>query len=106
MRYTRRDRDREMEISSIILTLFIVILIFVAVMFSATDDSRKFNRHEWTIEHHYIVSGDTYWDIARENCPNDIDLRYYIQRVKELNEATSDTLISGHHILIYVENKR
>ncbi len=101
MRYNFKSDKQERQVSIIFGVLLALAFVF-CIWYNATDDARTFNSHEWETECIRVGSGDTYWGIATDYCPMDMDRRYYIQKVKELNDTTSDYLISGEHIMVYV----
>lgn len=59
---------------------------------------------EWTTESVCITPGMTLWEVAQDNCPDEIDVREWISRVKELNNLTG-YLRAGDVIDIYVAVK-
>ena len=59
------------------------------------------NELEWTTESVCIVPGMTLWEVAQDKCPDEIDVREWISRVKELNNLTG-YLRAGDVIDIYV----
>lgn len=48
----------------------------------------------------HVFSGDTLWDIASENNPDNQDLRKLVYEIKKFNNLTSYTIHAGDTLLI------
>lgn len=59
--------------------------------------------HSWTIEEYYVEPGDTLWGIARQYCPDDMDIREYIYEVEEYNNMPTSGLRAGQTIDVLVD---
>lgn len=49
-----------------------------------------------------VRSGDTLWDIAEINCPDEMDIREYIYRIYSQNDISA-TIYPGQVITIFKE---
>lgn len=59
--------------------------------------------YNWTTAEHYVLPGETLWDIAKEYCPEDMDFRYYIELVKDHNNMTTSELRAGQTIDMLID---
>ncbi len=50
----------------------------------------------------YVTPGDTLWQIAKENNPENKDIRRLVYEIKELNNLKTSNIIVGEEILIPV----
>ena len=79
----------------------VVIVLFVSMSFSAFFVSAKEKDtpdHESTYIYYKsikIEKGDTLWDIANENLPEE-----YVKVLKEINGLSSDKIYSGENLMI------
>ena len=83
-----------------ILCLFAACLI-VAVALTAVIVSSVNSRPilvQASTESVYVEEGDTLWNICEEYAPNSMDIRKYIQIVKDYNDKTDATIYTGELI--------
>lgn len=64
----------------------IVIIGIVASLLS----SAEFAKRDYTETTVIVSTGDTLWTIAKEYCPNDMDIRRYINHIQKDNDCTAD----------------
>lgn len=77
-----------------------IIIFLVTVMLSsfwAVSAHDEGNRHEFKIIR--VESGDTLWNIAREQNPNG-DIRKFIYEIEEVNNLRSSTIHTGDELKI------
>lgn len=48
--------------------------------------------HDWNKIEYTVASGETLWTIAKEYCPEDMDVRDYIYEIKKLNNMDTDSI--------------
>lgn len=55
----------------------------------------------------FVEEGDTLWKYAEQYCPNNMDIRKYIQIVRDYNDKDDATLYVGEvvHMPIFTENR-
>ena len=52
-----------------------------------------------------IMEDDTLWDIAKAYCDTEEEsIQEYIDNIKEINNISSDKIISGNYLIIYEYN--
>jgi LysM repeat protein len=47
-----------------------------------------------------VVTGDTLWGIAKQNAPEDQDIREYIYRIQKTNKLKSSVLHAGQTLIL------
>ena len=70
--------------------IYIIILIFIVIFAIACRASDK---PEMYIASYTVKDGDTLWSIAKRYCPNTMDKREYIYKVKKLNNLPQNTFL-------------
>lgn len=82
-----------------VLMIFIMIAVFGKLIINVAASSDKLNDQDISSNYVVVRKGDTLWDIALNNNP-DGDIRYYIYKIKELNNITSDNIYAGQIIML------
>ncbi len=71
------------------------VLISLLAAHTAAQDRRIYDVEEITVS-----SGTTWWEIAAEYSPSDMDKREYIFNAKKLNQRTSSDLYVGERVKV------
>ncbi len=80
-------------------TMFVLtMLILTCCGFTSIKNNVKANEKEYI----YVVvsSGDTLWDIASQNNPENKDVRKIVQNIKKHNDLKSNVIYSGDTLKI------
>lgn len=87
--------------------LFSVMMVCFLTMLLVLSHSLKTNANERRAASDRIYSsiciqdGDTLWKIANEYKPEDVSTKEYIRSLKKINQISSDTITSGHYLIVY-----
>lgn len=93
------------NILKVIVTLITIAIILAPIYLALFDISESsFCSEEWTEKVYCVESGDTLWDIAEDYCPENVDIRDYIDAVEERNGIDS-MLYAGQELIIFEYNK-
>lgn len=76
--------------------LFAIAIIIVAIAVSGMRRPEKADFYQ----EYYVSAGDTLWSISEEITPNNRDLRYTIDEIKEVNNIKKGLIYEGQIILI------
>lgn len=92
-----------------VLTLFAAVLV-AAVVLTAIITSSSMSRPvlvQCDEDVIFVEEGDTLWEYAESRCPNGMDIRKYIQLVRDYNDKDDATLYVGEVIRmpIFTENR-
>lgn len=82
------------------LTMTLLVAMIIIAVVCALQPSM--NSCEWEETTYIVESGDTLWNIAKENCPDSVDVRDWIDTVSEMNNITG-SIHPGQTITILVE---
>ena len=89
-------------VSKVCFTTFVCTLLLVSALsvssMLGTDQASSMSDSCYTEVQ--IQSGDTLWNIAKEFCPKDQDLRQAVFKICELNEIQGQQVQPGQRILI------
>ena len=78
----------------------ISIIAFVLLTIGLVVNSR-YDFHEET---YYVKGGDRLWNIASDYCPDGMDVRDYLNLLREHNEFTGSVIYPGQEIIVLVEH--
>lgn len=78
----------------------ISIIVFVLLTIASVVNSR-YDFHEET---YYVKGGDRLWNIASDYCPDGMDVRDYLNLLREHNEFTGSVIYPGQEIIVLVEH--
>ena len=59
---------------------------------------------EWDVEYHIVQNGESLWTIGKKYCPSNIDVRYWVSEVEELN-GIGQFIYAGDKIKVLVEKE-
>ena len=76
----------------------LALLFTLVVIFTSNTPEREWERSSYAVEY-----GDTLWEICKLYCPEDMDLREYINLVKRINQLEDSTIRAGEWITILEE---
>lgn len=68
------------------------------VFYSPKSYVDKYNFEECQV--HIVKSGETLWTICDSYCPEEIDLREYIELVKEISDKKDTKLMPGETVTL------
>ena len=81
------------------IALFAIILAATGIFVQANENNNI------TYESIMIENNDTLWDIATEYCDTEQEsISEYIDNIKEINNISSDKIVSGNYLIIYTYN--
>ena len=104
----KRAMQRKRKGQFILLTVSFIIILSVSLIFGAFFVSARENSAAGTDTHYKsirIQSGDTLWDIARDNMTDEYDsIDEYINAIKDINGLESDFIQSGQYLIIKCSN--
>lgn len=90
-----------MKLKIIGVTVYILLIVCSIIQIV----QQKSTYEENIVESIYVVSqGDTLWDIAKEYCPSNMDIRDYIYDIKERNDI-SGTIHNGQVLEVWTTEK-
>ena len=97
---------RSRRIKKTNITRYVLICAFIAVfaiILAATgifvQAGEKHDKTYYSIE---INTSDTLWGIATDYCDTDKEsIQEYIDNIKDINNLSSDKIISGNYIIVY-----
>jgi len=49
-----------------------------------------------------VMHNDSVWSIAKRYCPNDMEIKEYMNIIEEINGINSDYIVEGNYLLIPV----
>ena len=84
--------------------LKILCLITLAVSLLLVAISALSPRYEFEEETYYVKGGDRLWNIASDYCPDGMDVRDYLNLLREHNEFTGSVIYPGQEIIVLVEH--
>ena len=90
---------KKYEVVLIGIAVIFVIVLIMAIMHQASETT--FDGHEWEVVVYCVEQGETLWNIGREECPYDVDIRDWIDNVLNLNGMENSRINEGQRILIY-----
>ena len=88
-----KDRAKRQRRTLAVFVLLVVISCVYVCTGALADDPVKYV----TIT---IDSGDTLWEICKENKPDNVDLRNYIDKVKYINKMKTSDVSIGQEIVL------
>ncbi len=104
----KRAIQKKRKEQFILLTVSFIIILSVSLIFGAFFVSARENGSIDTDTHYKsirIQSGDTLWDIARDNMTDEYDsIDEYIRSIKDINSLESDFIQSGQYLIIKCSN--
>lgn len=78
-------------------------MILVIILLGIAIWSIKKDKPEYVSATIYVESGDTLWDIAKEYCPDGMDVREYVYTLKQANNTPDSVIQAGEVLTVYVE---
>lgn len=87
-----------MKKRKIFFALLITSIIFLVFLFPLTRKAKGSTNH--TYFKVTVYPGDTLWDIAKEYCGDNKDIRKKIYEIKKANKLDSAVLIPGQQLII------
>ncbi len=102
MKRSRRTKGTNIN-KYVLICAFIAVL---AIILAATGMFAQANeQNNVTYESIMIEADDTLWDIAVEYCDTDQEsISEYIDNIKEINNISSDMIVSGNYLIVYTYN--
>ena len=104
----KRAMQKKRKEQFILLTVSFIIILSISLIFGAFFVSARENSAAGTDIHYKsirIQSGDTLWDIARDNMTDEYDsIDEYINAIKDINGLESDFIQSGQYLIIKCSN--
>ncbi|MGN0553049.1 MAG: LysM peptidoglycan-binding domain-containing protein [Oscillospiraceae bacterium] len=83
-------------VAAAVLLLVVLVISFFAALSPTLD------RVEWERRSYTVQKGDTLWGIAQRYCPDNVDLREWISKVKSINGLSDSMIRTGQRITILV----
>ncbi|NDI35629.1 LysM peptidoglycan-binding domain-containing protein [Chengkuizengella sediminis] len=90
----------------VLFILIITVIVTIGLMFGtilnvfASENTVTVQlQDEQTIQIH-VKPGDTLWSIAKSYVPKEVDIRYFISKIKEENQLQNSNIIIGQALLI------
>ena len=77
-------------------------LIFAGIICAVFTGVHSVNASENTYTLIYVGEGDTLWSIAKENCPENTDIRTAVSDIKAVNGMCSSTIYPGEALYVPV----
>ncbi len=84
---------------------YIIILLFIFTFTSNAINKNKAAMNNVILKEIQIESGDTLWDIAKENISNEEDIRNYIYEIIEINNLKNVNIHAGETIVVPIKKK-
>jgi len=83
----------------------ILIIVSLTILLIILLTNKSFSHKEVSYKTIYVSSGDTLWDIAKEEKNNNTyyegkDLREIVNNIKKINELSSSNLSVGQKLLV------
>ena len=95
MQYRHMKRASVLKvIKGVVVTLLLLAL--VSILYEAAHPKMSVA----TTKTYFVRSGDTLWDVAKRNTPEDMDVRVYIHTLFELNDGLTTDIRCGQAILL------
>lgn len=82
----------------------ISIMLFLVVLFTLIWTINSYGFKDITYTTIVVKSGDTLWDIAKENSKSTTDIRRYVHVIKKLNGLDGGVILAGDSLKIPVED--
>lgn len=98
-RRTKRTTINKYVLICAFIAVFAIILAATGMFAQANENNNI------TYESIMIENNDTLWDIATKYCDTDEEsISEYIDNIKEINNISSDKIVSGNYLIIYTHN--
>ncbi len=81
--------------------LLIAIIIFFMVAFGVAITQPKY---EWVEVEYVVQEGETLWSIAKDYCPDDMDIRDYICEIQRINNIESNIYAEQTIVVLVIDN--
>lgn len=102
MRRSRRVSKKRFNKYVLVCAFIAIFAVILAATGMFVQANEKSNITYTSIE---IMEDDTLWDIAKTYCDTEEEsIQEYIDNVKEINNISSDKIISGNYLIIYEYN--
>ena len=91
-RHAKRERIRKRNR----IKATIIITLFTAIAVAVGAEAIIAHNTEWVEQTRvleYVEEGDTLWNLCKDTCPDNMDIRDYIDLVKETNNIDSDIYV-------------
>lgn len=86
------------EIFAVIIAVIITVLLAYGFVKIAARPAHDFETTTYCVDR-----GETLWSIAKQYCPDDMDIRDYIKLIINENELTTTTLQPGQILTVFEE---
>ena len=83
----------------------IVFVLLVVCLIIQNVQHRNVYEGDIVTNTYVVIQGDTLWDIAKKYCPYNMDIREYIDNIKERNGIFDSTLHNGQVIELWTIEK-
>lgn len=79
--------------------IFIVSIVFFSVVVSAksSNPEKPLYKYYTSVQ---INKGDTLWDIAKEYCPDSLNMNSYMKELKSINRLNNDEIHAGNYLTV------
>lgn len=81
--------------------VLLALLLFLGV--TAVVIPPSIDAEDWERTSYHVRSGDTLWGIAQEHCPDGVDYREWIDKVREINDLNDGWIYEGQDITILTD---
>lgn len=98
----RKTRDRIVASLEIATAIILTSVSFTAGYIAGQSHNDVTDEDPHTYAEVRVVSGDKLWNICREYCPDNIDIRSYISNTMMLNGMTNSDIYPGDVIKVRV----
>lgn len=98
MKQRRRRTRRRTNWLHTVATLLIIVSLFSVIAYANKTKSAAYNYID--TGHHYVMSGQTLWEIANLHSNNSHDTRQVIHIIKELNDDIGSVIYPGQIIVV------
>lgn len=88
--------------STIFAALVCAVAVFLTVSLIQDLTTPTMDAYTWEETTHYIREGETFWSVAAEYCPADVDRNEWIERVADINGIKSHIIYAGDRITVLI----
>lgn len=78
------------------------IIVYATVACFRSAFSSTMDGVQWEQENYCVESGDTLWSIGATYCPNGVDVREWIEEVKEINGLSNSMIYPRDRLIVLV----